>query len=250
MIDNHGTIKLVHRKDVQPVEMDIATAKFFRKEREKTTTRDAKHVMPIKQIPDLNWKFDENVNQVVAREPEEGKHGEHSPCLLEIPGFTQIDHPNKVEELKEVAPEKPCLTESSQLTVKMNTGSNPNLQIEGPEQVEVTDPVAAAEPAETVEQVKTAEPVRIAEPVRTAESVEAVEPAPATKMIPTASETVCITDVSQIQEEKERELMPQSPPGSPGSPQVNGSIVNKLFSAFRPITEENPQAAPEYGLQL
>ena len=54
MIDNHGTIKLVHRKDVQPVEMDIATAEFYRKEREKSTRRDAKHVVPIKQIPDLN----------------------------------------------------------------------------------------------------------------------------------------------------------------------------------------------------
>ena len=97
VIDNHGTIKLVHRKDVQPVEMDIATAEFFRKEREKTATRDAKHVMPIKQIPDLNWKFDENVNQVVARKPEEGKHGEHLPCSLKTPGSAPIDHPNKVE---------------------------------------------------------------------------------------------------------------------------------------------------------
>ena len=42
--------------------MDIATAEFFRKEREQCTTRDAKHVMPIKLIPDLEWEFIENIS--------------------------------------------------------------------------------------------------------------------------------------------------------------------------------------------
>ena len=41
--------------------MDIATAEFFRKEREQCTTRDAKHVMPIKLIPDLEWEFIESI---------------------------------------------------------------------------------------------------------------------------------------------------------------------------------------------
>ena len=62
--DNHGNIKKVHIKDVKPIEMDIATAEFFRKEREQCMTRDAKYVMPVKQIPDLNWKFAENINQM------------------------------------------------------------------------------------------------------------------------------------------------------------------------------------------
>ena len=44
--------------------MDIATAEFFRKEREQCTTRDAKHVMPIKLIPDLEWEFIENIDVV------------------------------------------------------------------------------------------------------------------------------------------------------------------------------------------
>ena len=51
--DNYGNKKKVHVKDVKPIEMDIATAEFFRKEREQCTTRDAKHVIPIKLIPDL-----------------------------------------------------------------------------------------------------------------------------------------------------------------------------------------------------
>ena len=59
--DNYGKKKKVHVKDVKPIEMDIATAKFFRKEREQCTTRDAKHVMPIKLIPDLEWEFIENI---------------------------------------------------------------------------------------------------------------------------------------------------------------------------------------------
>ena len=60
--DNYGNKKKVHVKDVKPIEMDIATAEFFRKEREQCTTRDAKHVMPIKLIPDLEWKFIENID--------------------------------------------------------------------------------------------------------------------------------------------------------------------------------------------
>ena len=60
--DNYGNKKKVHVKDVKPIEMDIATAEFFRKEREQRTTRDAKHVMPIKLIPDLEWEFIENIS--------------------------------------------------------------------------------------------------------------------------------------------------------------------------------------------
>ena len=60
--DNYGNKKKVHVKDVKPIEMDIATAEFFRKEREQCTTRDAKHVMPIKLIPDLEWEFIEKIS--------------------------------------------------------------------------------------------------------------------------------------------------------------------------------------------
>ena len=62
--DNYGNKKKVHVKDVKPIEMDIATAEFFRKEREQCTTRDAKHVIPIKLIPDLGWKFIENTSVI------------------------------------------------------------------------------------------------------------------------------------------------------------------------------------------
>ena len=67
--DNYGNKKKVHVKDVKPIEMDIATAEFFRNEREQCTTRDAKHVMPIKLIPDLEWEFIEKID---AMESDKG----------------------------------------------------------------------------------------------------------------------------------------------------------------------------------
>ena len=76
-------------------------AEFFRKKREKSTIRDAKHIMPVKQIPDLDWKFDENINQVETVEtvPEtictteasqetEEQQGKRSPCMPTSPGST------------------------------------------------------------------------------------------------------------------------------------------------------------------
>ena len=62
--DNYGNKKKVHVKDVKPIEMDIATAEIFRKEREQCTTKDAKHVMPIKLIPDLEWEFIEKIDVI------------------------------------------------------------------------------------------------------------------------------------------------------------------------------------------
>ena len=84
--------------------MDIATAEFFRKEREKSTIRDAKHVMPIKQIPDLNSEFNENVNQVEAVKPEEGKQGEHSPCTPTLTGSTLENETENTEQTKAMDP--------------------------------------------------------------------------------------------------------------------------------------------------
>ena len=40
--DNHGNIKKMNVKDVKPIEMDIATADFFRKEREQCHSQRCK----------------------------------------------------------------------------------------------------------------------------------------------------------------------------------------------------------------
>ena len=67
--DNYGNKKKVHVKDVKPIEMDIGTTDLFRKEREQCTTRDAKHVMPIKLISDLEWEF---IKKIDVMESDKG----------------------------------------------------------------------------------------------------------------------------------------------------------------------------------
>ena len=101
---------MVHRKDVQPVEMDIATSEFFIKEREKSTISDAKHVMPVKQIPDLNWKFEEDINQTETIEAEE--------AIETVEAVTAVETIEAVEmvEILETVPETICTTETSQET--------------------------------------------------------------------------------------------------------------------------------------
>ena len=69
-------------------------AEFIRSEREKLTIRDAQHVMPIKQIPDLKWKFDENIDQV-----------DSGPILVQIEEVIQrylpvTPDPTEVAELR------------------------------------------------------------------------------------------------------------------------------------------------------
>ena len=148
--DNHGNTKKVHKKDVQPVKMDIAMAEFFRKEREKSTIRDAQHVIPIKQIPDLNWKFDENINQVEAVETEETEEAaetvetipemictteiiqetedlqrKRSPCMPTPPGSTPNTPPTKLEIQK-----SPTMEDESKIlsTVEQATQITPTTE--------------------------------------------------------------------------------------------------------------------------
>ena len=92
--DNYGNKKKVHVKDVKPIEMDIATAEFFRKEREQRTTRDAKHVMPIKLIPDLEWEFIENIGVV------ESDKGVAIYCIKETENENEDTQVIKVSEPK------------------------------------------------------------------------------------------------------------------------------------------------------
>ena len=108
--DNHGNKKKVHVKDVKPIEMDIATAEFFRKEREQCTTRDAKHVMPIKLIPDLEWEFIENISMM------ESDEGVTIYCINETEDENEDTQVTKVPEPKtdDKTPEniEPIVTEA------------------------------------------------------------------------------------------------------------------------------------------
>ena len=62
--DNHGKVTLVNRKDVSPCEMDVKIAELFNESRNNSKIRDAQQLMPAKQIPDLEWKFEEEVQLV------------------------------------------------------------------------------------------------------------------------------------------------------------------------------------------
>ena len=62
--DNHGKVTLVSRKDVSPCEMDVKIAELFNESRTNSKIRDAQQLMPAKQIPDLEWKFEEEVQLV------------------------------------------------------------------------------------------------------------------------------------------------------------------------------------------
>ena len=90
--DNYVNTKKVHVKDVKPIEMDIATTEFFRKEREQCTTRDAKHVMPIKLIPDLEWEFIENIDVM------ESNKGVTIYCIKEAEGESETTQVTEVSE--------------------------------------------------------------------------------------------------------------------------------------------------------
>ena len=123
--DNYGNKKKVHVNDVKPIEMDIATAEFFRKEREQCTTRDAKHVMPIKLIPDLEWKFIEKID---AMEPNKGIT---IYCIIETEDENEDTQVKKVSEpetdTKATENIEPVVTEAvgapraTQTTEKTNT---------------------------------------------------------------------------------------------------------------------------------
>ena len=99
--DNYGNTKKAHIKDVKPIKMDIAAPECFRKEREQCTTRDAKHVMPIKLIPDLQWEFIESIDLM------ESDKGVTIYCIKEAEGeigatqVTEVSEPEAEAETTE-----------------------------------------------------------------------------------------------------------------------------------------------------
>ena len=123
--DNYGNKKKVHVKDVKPIEMDIATAEFFRKEREQCTTRDAKHVMPIKLIPHLEWEFIENIGvmksdkgvQIYCIKEAEDKH--------EDTQVTEVSEPKPDVKANENI--EPVVTEAVEAPRATQTTENSNV---------------------------------------------------------------------------------------------------------------------------
>ena len=104
--DNHGKITKVNRKDVTPIEMDIKIAELFKESRQNSKIRDAQLAMPTSRIPDLDWKFDEDIQlvepvhkQVYSLEQTQEKEQSISPSPAAAPMEKETQPVQPAEEV-------------------------------------------------------------------------------------------------------------------------------------------------------
>ena len=219
--------KKVHVKDVKPIEMDIATAEFFRKEREQCTTRDAKHVMPIKLIPDLEWEFIENIG---ATESDKG-----------VTIFCIQENENEDTQVTEVSEQKidvktleniePVITEAVEPT--RNTGISQEICVRSTKHTEVSEQAVAKEiqRTDTVDVTEvitgTPEPTLGTTPKEKEESMTT----------PSGSPQKENPEVQNNSEDNTEGNAEQAVKKTHKNPETNNSIVNKIFSVFRQAKE-------------
>ena len=100
--DNHGHETKVHRRDLKVIDSDTKVAEMY-EELRKEGRRDAQHCMPVKQIPDLNWKKEniekENTEQSTGKETE----NRSGPTLRSSKRKQTVD---EIKERVEAAPNK------------------------------------------------------------------------------------------------------------------------------------------------
>ena len=271
--DNYGNKKKVHVKDIKPIEMDIATAELFRKEREQCTTRDAKHVMPIKLIPDLEWEFIENISVM------ESDKGVTIYCIKEAEDecedtqVTEVSEPKTEEKTTENI--KSVVTETVEAPRATQTnGDTDTTEIVEPryEHRERSNTMTEdAVPREITEKAEPTENTGISQAILVdpTEDTKVSEQA-ATKEIE-RTDTIDVTEVitgipeptTDVTSKKKEENM-TTPPGSlqkenpevqnnsedttetnaeqavkktHKNPETNNSLINKIFSVFRQAKE-------------
>ena len=239
--------------------MDIATAEFFRKEREQCTTRDAKHVMPIKLIPDLEWKFiesidvmesdkgvtiycineaeDENEDTQVT-EVSEPKSNAKTPENIELdvteaveaPRDTQTNEDSSVTEIEEPRYEHREITEETKPAE--HRGISQAILVDPDRDTETTE-VSEQEVSEEIEMTDTVDVTEviagIPEPTLVVTSKEKEEPGPLQKENPELQNNR--EDTTEIDGEQAQK------------PETNNSLVNKIFSVFRQA-KESMEAIP------
>ena len=258
--DNYGNKKKVHVKDVKPIEMDIATTEFFTKEREQCTTIDAKHVMPIKLIPDLEWEFmknisimksdkgvtiycineteDENEDTQVTKvsEPKtDDKNPENIEPIVtetvEAPRATQIEEPRyEHRESPEIVAEDAVpreITEETGLTE--NTGISQATLVDPTEDTETdVSERTVTEQVEVTHTIDIAELVTgIPEPTLNEESTTTPPGSPQRKNPEVQYKSRDNTEVNAEQAAKKTHKYPDT----------NNSLINKIFSVFRQAKE-------------
>ena len=263
--DNYRNKKKVHIKDVKPIEMDIATAEFFRKEREQCTTRDAKHVIPIKLIPDLEWEFIENIDVM------ESDKGVTIYCIKETDDENEDTQVTEVSEpetdAKTTENIEPVVTEAAEAPGDTQTTEDTNItETEEPRYEHRESSEIAAEDAVPRENSEISEDADPRYKHRESSETAAEDAEPTLEVTPKEKE-----------ESKNFPTMMTTPPKSPQRenseiqnnseditevdteqvtkkthkhPKTNNSLVNKIFSVFRQAKESNPQPAPEYELQM
>ena len=267
--DNYGNKKKVHIKDVKPIEMDIATAEFFRKEREQCTTRDAKHVMPIKLIPDLEWKFIENISVMKSDK------GVTIYCIKEAEDehedtqVTEVSEPNTdvkaTENIKPIvtgtveAPGDTNTTETEEPRYEHRESPEKRAEDTVPREITVETELTGntgISPASPVDPTKDTE-IDVSDQI-VAEQVEVTHTIDITELVAGIPEPTLETT------SRESKKSTTTPPGSPQRkipevqnksrdntevnteqavkkthkyPKTNNSIVNKIFSVFRQAKE-------------
>ena len=285
--DNYGNKKKVHVKDVKPIEMDIATAEFFRKEREQCTTRDAKHVMPIKLIPDLEWEFIENMDVM------ESDKGVTIYCVKETEDENEDTQVTEVSEpeidAKATENIEPVVTEAAEAPGDTQTTEDTNItETEEPRYEHRESSETAAEdavPREITEETEPTENTGISQAVlvdptedtETTQEIKVTDTIEVTEVATGTPKLIVEVTSKEKEESKNCSTTMTTPPGSPQRenpevqnnnednsevdaeqvvkkthkyPETNNSLVNKIFSVFRQAKESNPQPATEYGLQM
>ena len=145
--DNYENTKKVHIKDVKPIEMDIATVEFFRKERD------------TKQIPDLQWEFIENIDLM------ESTKGVTVYFIKGVEGEIETTEDSEEAEDAEVSePEADAETTA------------PAEPVADTVTTEAVEPVKDTETTEVVKPVEDANTTEAEEPMENSETMEVVEP--------------------------------------------------------------------------
>ena len=100
--DNHGHETEVHRRDLKVIDSDTKVAEMY-DELRKEGRRDVQHRMPVKQIPDLNWKkgnIEKENTEQNTRNKTENRTG---PTLRSSKRKQTV---NEIKERVEAAPNK------------------------------------------------------------------------------------------------------------------------------------------------
>ena len=100
--DNHGHETKVHRRDLKVVDSDTNVAEMYGELR-KEGKRDAQHCMPVKQIPDLNWKKENLGKENTELDAKAETENRTGPTLR---SSKKNDPVNKIKEKVEATPNK------------------------------------------------------------------------------------------------------------------------------------------------